>query len=77
MIKLTDNEDYVKDGEMLDWYLNNGLRLEDITIKQKMEYGKREWLKPYTEFNIQNRKEAKGKRDKFGNVFFKLIKSSF
>ena len=36
MLKLTDKDDFVIDGEMLDWYLDNGLKLEDITIKQKM-----------------------------------------
>ena len=41
MIKLTDKEDYVMDGEMIDWYLDNGLKLEEITIKQKLEYSKR------------------------------------
>ena len=40
MLKLTDKVDYVIDGEMLDWYLSNGLRLEDNKIKQKMEYNK-------------------------------------
>ena len=34
MLKLTDKVDYVIDGEMLDWYLASGLKLEDITIKQ-------------------------------------------
>ena len=37
MLKLTDKVDYVIDGEMLDWYLDHGLKLEDITIKQKLE----------------------------------------
>ena len=34
MLKLTHKEDYVIDGEVLDWYLDNGLKLEDITIQQ-------------------------------------------
>ena len=61
MLKLTDKVDYLIDGEMLDWYLDNGLKLDDITIKQKLEYSKSGWLKPYSEFNIQKRKEAKAK----------------
>ena len=77
MLKLTDKVDYVIDGEMLDWYLENGLRLQDFTIKQKMEYSKSEWLKPYFEFNIQKRKEAKAKGDKFGDVFFKRMNNVF
>ena len=47
MIKLTVKEDYVIDREMLDRYLDNGLKLDDIAIKQKLEYSKSEWLKPY------------------------------
>ena len=53
------------------------MKLEDIKIKQKLEYSKREWLKPYFEFNIRKRKEAKAKGDKFGDVFFKLINNAF
>ena len=45
--------------------------------KQKLEYSKREWLKPYIELNIQKRKEAKAKGDKFGDVFFKLMNNAF
>ena len=77
LLKLTDKVDYVIDGEMLDWYLASGLKLEDITIKQKLEYSKSEWLKPYIEFNIQKRKETKAKGDKFGDVFFKLMNNAF
>ena len=51
--------------------------MEDITIKQKLEYSKKKWLKPYIEFNIKKRKEAKAKGDKFGDVFFKLMNNSF
>ena len=76
-LKLTDKLDYVIDGEMLDWCLDHGLKLEDITIKQKLEYSKREWLKPYIEFNIRKRKEAKAKGDKFEYVFFKLMNNAF
>ena len=77
MLKLTDKVDYVIDGEMLDWYLASGLKLKDITIKQKLEYSKSEWLKPYIEFNIKKKKEAKAKGDKFGDVFFKLMNKAF
>ena len=77
MLKLTDKNDYVIDGEMLDWYLASGLKFEDITIKQKLEFSKSEWLKLYIEFNIQKRKEAKAKCDKFGDIFFKLMNNAF
>ena len=62
---------------MLDWYLAGGLKLEDSKVKQKLKYSKSEWLKSYIEFNIQNRKEAKAKGDKFGDVFFKLMNNAF
>ena len=55
---------------MLDWYLSKSLRLEDFEIKQKLEYSKKERLNPYIEFINQKRKEAKAKRNKFGDVFF-------
>ena len=77
MLKLTDKLDYVIDGEMLDWYLASGLKLEDITNKQKLEYSNSEWFKPYIEFNIQKTKEAKAKGDNFGDVFFKLMNNAF
>ena len=59
MLKLTHKVDYVIDGDMLDWYLDHGLRLEDIKIKQKLEYSKKEWLKSYIEFNIKKNKKLK------------------
>ena len=77
MLKLTDKVDSEIDGEMLDGYLDHGLRLEDFTIRQKLEYSKSEWLKPYIEFNIKKRREAKAKGDKFGDVFFKLMNNAF
>ena len=77
MLKLTDMVDYVIDGEKLDWYLESGLKLDDITINHNLEYSKSEWLKPYIEFNIQKRKESKAKGDKFGDLFFKLMNNAF
>ena len=35
MLKLTDKNGCVIDGEMLDWYLASGLKLEDIKVKKK------------------------------------------
>ena len=58
MLKLTDKNDYVIDGEMLDWCLASGLKLEDITVKQKLEYSRSEWLKSYS---LIFRKEKKPK----------------
>ena len=77
MLKFTDKNEYVIDGEMLDWYLASGLKLEEFTIKQKLEYSKSEWLKPYIEFNIRKRKKAKAKGEKFGDVFFNLMNNAF
>ena len=76
-IKLTEKEDYIFNWEMLNLYLDNGLFLEDDSIKQKLENSKSEWLMPYIEFNIHKRKEAKAKGDKFGDLFFKLLNNAF
>ena len=64
MLKLMEKADYVINGDMLDCYLDLGLKLENITskvgvYKQKLEYSKSEWLKLYIDFNIKKRKEAK------------------
>ena len=77
MLKLTDKADNVTDGEMLDWYSIKSSRLEDATIKRKLEYSKSEWLKTYLGFNIQKRKEAKAKGDNFGYAFFKFMNNAF
>ena len=77
MLNLTDKNDYVIDGEILYWYLASGLKLEDITIKQKLEYNKSERLKPLNEFNIRKRKKTKAKGDKLVDVFFKLMNNAF
>ena len=42
MLNLTNKDNYVIDGEMLDWYLDHGLKLEDITNKFKLRYEKSE-----------------------------------
>ena len=44
MLKFTDKEDYVIDGEMLYWFLDHGLKLETITIQHKLQKEKSEWL---------------------------------
>ena len=36
-------KDYFFDSEMLDWYLDSGLNLENATIKNKFQYEKGEW----------------------------------
>ena len=77
MLKLTDKFDYVINGQMMDWYLANRLKLEDVTIKQKLEYIKSEWLGPYIDFNVMKRDQAKANKEKFGEVFFKLMNNAF
>ena len=62
---------------MLDWYLNNGVKLEDKTILNKIKYEKSKWLKPYIEYNVKKRDEAKANNDKFGEMFYKLMSNSF
>ena len=35
MLRHTNFEAHVLDGEILDWYLDHGLKFEDVTIKNK------------------------------------------
>ena len=35
MLQHTDFKGYVLDGEILDWYLDHGLKFEDVTVKNK------------------------------------------
>ena len=65
-------KDNVIDGEMLDWNSDHGIKLEDITIKNKLQYERSGSPRPSIEFNVQERKEAKAIGDYFGDVFFKL-----
>ena len=48
------------------------MKLEDNTIKEKFGYNNSELLIPFIEINIQNRKEARARSNKIGDVFFKL-----
>ena len=77
MLTLHDKNNYVIEGRMLDWYLNNGVKLEDITFLKKIKYEKSKWLKPYIEYNVKKRDEAKANNDKFGEMFYKLMSNSF
>ena len=77
MLTLHNKNNYVIEGRMLDWYLNNGVKLEDITILNKIKYEKSKWLKPYIEYDVKKRDEAKANNDKFGEMFYKLMSNSF
>ena len=71
----TDKEDY---GEMLEWYLDHVLKLENNKIKNKLIYEKsvvRALNRVY--LSIQKRREANARGDKFGDVFFKLMNNAF
>ena len=72
MLKLTDKVNYVIDGEMLDWYLSNGLGLENVTIKQKLEYSKSERLKLL--LSLIFRKERKQKQREISLEMYALNK---
>ena len=59
MLNSTDKKPYVIDGEMVEWYLSKSLRLEDVTIKQKIEYSKSERLKLILSLILRNGKKIK------------------
>ena len=58
-------------------YLHNGMKLEDIKIKEKFENSRSELLRTHIDFLIQKRTEAKARGDKIGDVFFKLMSNAF
>ena len=45
------------------------VKLEDLTILKKIKSEKSKWLKPYIEYNVKKRDEAKANNDKFGELF--------
>ena len=40
LLRRTNKYNNIIGGEMLDWYLDHDLRLEDITIKDELVYDK-------------------------------------
>ena len=52
-----DKENYVLHNDNLQIYWKLGLKLK--TIHRVLEFNQSQWLKPYTEFNPQKRREAK------------------
>ena len=77
LLTLHNKNNYVIKGRMLDWYLNNGVKLEDITIVNKIKYEKIKWLKPYIEYNVRKREKAQANNDKFGEIIYKLMSNTF
>ena len=51
-----------------------GLKLSKV--RRGLRYKKEAFLKPFIEFNIQKRKEAQEKGDKFRKEFYKLANNS-
>ena len=70
-----DKKNYIIEGRMLDWYLDNGMIL--TKIHKKLVYQKSKWLKDYIEFNLMKRTESKSIKDKFGDFFYKLMNNAF
>ena len=58
------------DGEMIDWCLDNGLRLENSTVKMELKYEKRE-----KERERERKKVVNKTFYRFQNLVEKKIKS--
>ena len=56
--------------ENLRLYLRLGLKLKKI--HRVLEFNQSQWLKPYTEFNVQKRIEAKRNGGKDGKALYKF-----
>ena len=60
--------------ENLQLYLRLGLKLKKI--RHVLKFNQSECLKPYTEFNTQNRLEAGKSGDKDGKALYKLMNNA-
>ena len=69
-----DKEKYVFHYENLQLYLRLGLKLKKLD--RVLEFNQSQWLKPYTEFNIQKRIEAEKNKDKDGKALQKLMNNA-
>ena len=60
--------------ENLQLYLRLGLKLglKLKKIHRELEFNQLQWLKPYTEFNVQKRIEAEKNRGKDGKALYKF-----
>ena len=56
--------------ENLRLYLRLGLKLKKI--HRVLEFNQSQWLKPYTEFNVQKRIEAERNGGKDGKALYKF-----
>ena len=56
--------------ENLQLYLRLGLKLKKI--HRELEFNQSQWLKPYTEFNVQKRIEAEKNGGKDGKALYKF-----
>ena len=68
---LKDKKNYVLHEENLKLYLSLGLKLKKV--HRVLEFDEKPWLKEYTDFNTEKRKEAK---NSFEKDFFKLMNNS-
>ena len=68
---LNDKKNYVLHEENLKLYLSLGLKLKKI--HRVLEFSEKPWLKEYTDFNTEKRKNAK---NAFEKDFFKLMNNS-
>ena len=71
---LGNKRNYSLTYELLLFYLNHGLVLKKI--HKAITYRKEAFMRGYIEFCSEKRREAKSKKDKFSDVFWKLAGNS-
>ena len=69
-----DIEKYVPHYENLQPYFRLWLKLKNI--HPALEFNQSQWLKPYTNFNIQKRIQAEKNNDKDGKALYKLMNNA-
>ena len=71
----SDKYNYIIDGQMLDFCLEQGMQL--VKIHKKLVYQKSTWLKDYIEFNHNEKLKVQKLKEWFKGDFFKLLNNAF
>lgn len=71
---LFNKTNYVCDGENLQFYLKQGLKL--LKVNSVFSYHQSKWIKPFIEKNTEERNKCKEAKDDVGKDFYKLMNNS-
>ena len=73
-LTLNDKTNYGVFGKLLQLYLDLGMKIKEM--KQVISFKQSKWLKPYIDFNTNQRAKAKKQGKKFEVNFYKLMNNA-